>query len=143
MAFDGSVTYSGANDFIDPLSCSTSWPMGPLTCSSNTGLRGRNHSRRLLRTSPRKNLKASSEKPGKPDAMNPPFIINVMPTAEEAHGRLAGIPNLTVLTDAPLSRYTRFGIGGPADLYAETENAEAFIAAWQEARSSGIPTVVI
>ena len=66
-----------------------------------------------------------------------------MPTTEQAHARLAGIPNLTVLTDAPLSRYTRFGIGGPADLYAETESAEAFIAAWREARASGIPTVVI
>ena len=38
---------------------------------------------------------------------------------------------------------TRFGIGGPADLYAETESPEAFIAAWREARASGIPTVVI
>ena len=66
-----------------------------------------------------------------------------MPTTEEAHARLAGIPNLTVLTDAPLSRYTRFAIGGPADLYAETESPEAFIAAWREARASGIPTVVI
>ena len=66
-----------------------------------------------------------------------------MPTTEEAHARLAGIPDLTVLTDAPLSRYTRFGIGGPADLFAETENPEAFIAAWREANDSGIPTVVI
>jgi UDP-N-acetylmuramate dehydrogenase len=47
------------------------------------------------------------------------------------------------LTDAPLSRYTRFAIGGPADLYAETESPEAFIAAWREAQDSGIPTVVI
>src|SRR5438876_11587755 len=38
---------------------------------------------------------------------------------------------------------TRFGIGGPADLYAETESPEAFMAAWREARASGIPTVVI
>src|SRR5262245_25992316 len=66
-----------------------------------------------------------------------------MPTREEAHARLAEIPNLTVLRGAPLSRYTRFGIGGPADLYAETGSAEAFIAAWHEAQSSGIPTVVI
>ena len=54
-----------------------------------------------------------------------------MPTTEEAHARLAEIPNLTVLSGAPLSRYTRFGIGGPADLYAETGSAEAFIAAWR------------
>ena len=73
----------------------------------------------------------------------PPFIIEVMPTTEEAHSRLAEIPNLTVSRDAPLSRYTRFGIGGPADLYAETASAEAFISALEAARASGIPTMVI
>ena len=52
-----------------------------------------------------------------------------MPTPEEARARLAEIPNLTVSADTPLSRYTRFGIGGPADLYAETGSAEAFVAA--------------
>ena len=66
-----------------------------------------------------------------------------MPTTEETRGRLAEIPNLTVFTDAPLSRYTRFGIGGPADLYAETGNVEAFVAALAAARASGIPTMVI
>ena len=66
-----------------------------------------------------------------------------MPTTEETQARLAEIPNLTVSTGAPLSRYTRFGIGGPADLYAETESAEAFIAALAAARSSGLATMVI
>jgi UDP-N-acetylmuramate dehydrogenase len=45
--------------------------------------------------------------------------------------------------DAPLSRYTRLGIGGPADLYAETGNVETFIAALDAARSSGMSTMVI
>ena len=66
-----------------------------------------------------------------------------MPTTEETQARLAAIPNLTVSNQIPLSRYTRFGIGGPADLYAETGSAEAFIAALGVARSSGIPTMVI
>src|SRR5262245_8809924 len=66
-----------------------------------------------------------------------------MPSPEETQARLAEIPNLTVLRGAPLSRYTRFGIGGPADLYAETSSAEAFIAALAEARVSGIPTMII
>lgn len=66
-----------------------------------------------------------------------------MPTTEETRRRLAEVPNLTVLTGAPLSRYTRFSIGGPADLYAESENAETFIAALSLARSSGMETVVI
>ncbi|SPF53787.1 UDP-N-acetylenolpyruvoylglucosamine reductase [Candidatus Sulfopaludibacter sp. SbA4] len=66
-----------------------------------------------------------------------------MPNTEETHARLAGIPNLTISEGAPLSRYTRFGIGGPADLYAETESVEAFIAALAVARDSGIETMVI
>jgi UDP-N-acetylmuramate dehydrogenase len=66
-----------------------------------------------------------------------------MPITEETRLRLAEIPNLTVFTGAPLSRYTRFGIGGPADLYAETENAEAFVAALAAARASGTEIVVI
>lgn len=66
-----------------------------------------------------------------------------MPTAEETQARLAEIPNLTVSTATPLSRYTRFGIGGPADIYAETGSAEAFIAALGTARASGMETMVI
>jgi UDP-N-acetylmuramate dehydrogenase len=66
-----------------------------------------------------------------------------MPSIEEAHARLAEIPDLTVSTGAPLSRYTRFGIGGPADLYAETSSAEAFVAALATARSTGIQTMVM
>jgi len=66
-----------------------------------------------------------------------------MPTTEETHARLAEIPNLTVSPGTPLSRYTRFGIGGPADLYAETGSAEAFVAALAAARASGIETMVI
>jgi UDP-N-acetylmuramate dehydrogenase len=66
-----------------------------------------------------------------------------MPTTEETLARLAEIPNLTVSTDTPLARYTRFGIGGPADLYAETETVEGFIAALAVARETGVSTVVI
>jgi UDP-N-acetylmuramate dehydrogenase len=66
-----------------------------------------------------------------------------MPSAEETQQRLAEIPNLTVLTGAPLSRYTRFGIGGPADIFAETENVDAFVAALTAADASGLPVMVI
>ncbi len=62
---------------------------------------------------------------------------------EETLARLAAIPDLTVLPGAPLSRYTRFAIGGPADIYAETSSAEAFIAALHVARESGEDYVVI
>ena len=45
-----------------------------------------------------------------------------MPTTEETLARLAEIPNLTVSAGTPLSRYTRFGIGGPRDAHAEQHN---------------------
>ena len=65
------------------------------------------------------------------------------PTTEETHALLAEIPNLTVKTGVPLSQHTRFGIGGPADLFAEAEDAEAFAAALAVAHGAGIPVMVI
>src|SRR5271170_5094648 len=62
---------------------------------------------------------------------------------EETLIRLAAIPELTVSRDAPLSAYTRFAIGGPADIYAETESVESFIAALAVARASGLPYMVM
>jgi UDP-N-acetylmuramate dehydrogenase len=66
-----------------------------------------------------------------------------MSSTEETQQRLAEIPNLTVLTGAPLSRYTRFGIGGPADIFAETESVDAFVAALTAVHASGLPVMVI
>jgi len=65
-----------------------------------------------------------------------------MPTTEETQLRLAGIPNLTVSSQVSLACYTRFGIGGPADLFAETTDEDAFIAALSAARAGGIPVCV-
>jgi UDP-N-acetylmuramate dehydrogenase len=67
----------------------------------------------------------------------------MMPTTEETQLRLAEIPNLTVSRHAPLSGYTRFGIGGPADLFAETADEGAFVAAVRAARESATPLCVI
>lgn len=66
-----------------------------------------------------------------------------MSLVEETYRDLASLPGVSVLRNAPLSRYTRFGIGGPADLYAETKDADTFVRSLAIARSSGIPTVVI
>jgi UDP-N-acetylmuramate dehydrogenase len=66
-----------------------------------------------------------------------------MPTTEETRARLAEIPNLTVSADTPLAPYTRFGIGGPADVYAETASVEAFMSALSVTRASRIPTMII
>ncbi len=66
-----------------------------------------------------------------------------MEPLDQARARLAAIPGLTVIPSAPLAAYTRFGIGGPADLYAETADSTAFAAAMEAARSTGLPAVVI
>lgn len=66
-----------------------------------------------------------------------------MTLVRETFERLSGLPEIRTERDAPLSRYTRFGIGGPADIYAETGNPETFIAALRIARESGLETVVI
>jgi UDP-N-acetylmuramate dehydrogenase len=66
-----------------------------------------------------------------------------MSTTEEARARLAELPDVAVSAGVPLARYTRFGIGGEADIFAETASAEAFVAALDVARTSGLPTVVI
>ncbi len=62
---------------------------------------------------------------------------------ESTLGHLAQIPNLQVSAGEPLARYTRFGIGGPADIYAETGDVEAFVAALHMARGSGLPCAII
>lgn len=61
----------------------------------------------------------------------------------ETFERLAAIPRIKLERDAPLSGYTRFGIGGPADIYAELNDPERFIDALRVAEGSGLETVVI
>ena len=65
-----------------------------------------------------------------------------MHTTEETQLRLAAIPNLAVSARTPLSGYTRFGIGGEADLFAETRDQCAFAAAIAAARENGTPVMV-
>jgi UDP-N-acetylmuramate dehydrogenase len=66
-----------------------------------------------------------------------------MTATEETTQQLASIPNLKVIAGALLKDYTRFGIGGPAALYAETPGAASFIEALKIIRSSSFPYVVI
>jgi UDP-N-acetylmuramate dehydrogenase len=66
-----------------------------------------------------------------------------MANAAETLAHLAEIPNLTVSAGAPLSRYTRFAIGGPADIYAETADVESFVRALRVARASELDSMVI
>jgi UDP-N-acetylmuramate dehydrogenase len=57
--------------------------------------------------------------------------------------QLAAIPNVSVSKGLLLSDRTRFGIGGPAELYVEAASEPAFAAALQIAQSSGANYSVI
>ncbi len=61
----------------------------------------------------------------------------------ETYQRLAALPGVTASRDEPMSRHTRFGIGGPADILVEAASAEAFTEALAIARTSGLPLVVV
>ena len=66
-----------------------------------------------------------------------------MPSKEETIARLAKIPTLTISEGALLSRYTRFGIGGPAEIYAHTAGEHAFVAALETVSAAGMNLAVI
>jgi UDP-N-acetylmuramate dehydrogenase len=66
-----------------------------------------------------------------------------MPIATEVAERLQEIPDLRIVPEVLLSRYTRFGIGGPAALYAESATEKAFTAALRIVCESGIPSMEI
>lgn len=63
----------------------------------------------------------------------------VSPTADV----LAAIAGFELRHNDPLSRHTRFAIGGPARLFAETRDRGAFVEALDALRASGEPFVVI
>jgi UDP-N-acetylmuramate dehydrogenase len=70
-----------------------------------------------------------------------------MDRVQETFDRLAsqftGSPEVAVLRDVPLAPHTRFGIGGPADVFVETADAASFMLAKKIAAASGLETVVI
>lgn len=66
-----------------------------------------------------------------------------MQTTDETLQSLSLIPNLQVSAGAPLAPHTRFGLGGPADIYAETSRIASFMQALFVARASGLAYTVI
>ncbi len=66
-----------------------------------------------------------------------------MPVSAAAVNRLAAIPNVTVVADAPLARYTRFQIGGPAALLCDTSSAGALVEAVRITQRLALPRIVI
>lgn len=63
--------------------------------------------------------------------------------AEHAFKKLRTIAGLRVEMGALLKDYTRFGLGGPASVFAETDDETAFMTALQFARDSGADYVVL
>ena len=66
-----------------------------------------------------------------------------MSVRPETIERLADLPNVAISQEALLSRYTRFGIGGPADVYVEARDEDSFIRALDLAKASGAAYTVI
>jgi UDP-N-acetylmuramate dehydrogenase len=66
-----------------------------------------------------------------------------MPVRTETIERLRALPNLAISQGTLLSRYTRFGIGGPAEVYVQTSDEPSFMQALALAKSSGAEHVVI
>jgi UDP-N-acetylmuramate dehydrogenase len=66
-----------------------------------------------------------------------------MNRVQETLDRLSSLPEVTVRRDAPLAACTRFGIGGPADIFVETCEPASFIEAQKIAVDSGLDSVVI
>lgn len=66
-----------------------------------------------------------------------------MPDLRAAFDRLAAVPCLTVFRDAPLSRYTRFSLGGPAAVFCDSADEGAFIEALHTVIELGLPYKVI
>src|SRR5579871_513909 len=57
--------------------------------------------------------------------------------------RLAAIPNLQICQNAPLSRYTRFGLGGTSSFLIDTQSEEALVTALGEVREARVRHAVI
>ena len=73
----------------------------------------------------------------------PPYNQVRMSVSSETLKRLSMLGNASTAEDVPLSEYTRFGIGGPAAVFVDTADAEAFGEGLQLARSSKMPRLVI
>ncbi len=66
-----------------------------------------------------------------------------MSVPEDLIERMRGIEGLTVSSAEPLSRHTRFSIGGPAAVFIEADSVEALLAAVELIRSHDLPLVVV
>src|ERR1700730_13874117 len=107
---------------------STSWIMGAFSLASKISLRGWNHSRRLFRFRPRRNVRASGENPGN--------ILRLKEMLARLAAVLNEIPELKFTENVPLSSVTRFAIGGPARILADASSEAALIATLDAVREA-------
>jgi UDP-N-acetylmuramate dehydrogenase len=66
-----------------------------------------------------------------------------MTVRKETIDQLAGIPNVSVSQGALLSGHTRFGIGGPAEVFVQAASEDAFAQALRVSQTSGADYSVI
>lgn len=66
-----------------------------------------------------------------------------MITTGETHERLASIEGLALLENEPLAQHTRFALGGPVPIFADTENEGAFVSAVAALSAGATPWTVI
>src|SRR3984885_10952426 len=66
-----------------------------------------------------------------------------MTVRRETIDQLARIPNVSVSERVMLSRHTRFGIGGPAEVFVQAASEHAFAEALRVSQASGAAYSVI
>jgi UDP-N-acetylmuramate dehydrogenase len=66
-----------------------------------------------------------------------------MITPGETLSRLARIDGLTLLENEPLARHTRFALGGPVPIFADTESEDAFVSAVAALSGGSTPWTMI
>lgn len=64
-------------------------------------------------------------------------------TSDEMAAALAAVPGIVLQRQVTLSGLTRFGIGGPAEIYVDTANAEAFAEAVHVCQGQRLPHYVL
>ena len=66
-----------------------------------------------------------------------------MITPGDTRSRLARIDGLTLLESEPLARHTRFALGGPVPIFADTRNEAAFVSAVAALSAGATPWTIV